>query len=79
VFAFCRYETRLVNAKDLGIRRALWSGIGAGIAWFMIFVSYALAFWYGPKLIIDSRGEENPTYNASILIIVSKLTYRHFM
>ncbi|CAG0912521.1 unnamed protein product [Notodromas monacha] len=65
-----RYNVNLVKARKLGIKRSLWTGIGGGLAWFMIFVSYAMAFWYGPKLIIDSRGQENPEYDASVLIIV---------
>ena len=29
--------------------------IGGAIMWFIIYASYALAFWYGVKLIMDGR------------------------
>lgn len=29
--------------------------VGAGLMWFIIYGSYALAFWYGVKLIMDDR------------------------
>ncbi|CAG0912520.1 unnamed protein product [Notodromas monacha] len=68
-----RYEERLVTARQLGIKRSLWTGLGGGLAWFMIFVSYALAFWYGPKLILEQRHLENPTYDPSVFMIVNSL------
>jgi ATP-binding cassette subfamily B (MDR/TAP) protein 1 len=51
--------------------------VGAGFMWFIIYASYALAFWYGVKLIMDDRDlcEEDqtscsPRYTASSLLIV---------
>lgn len=61
----------MLGAKKLGIKRTLWSAVGAGVTWLMIFVSYALAFWYGTKLIIDSRHQGEPEYDAYEFTIVS--------
>ncbi|KAH9643704.1 hypothetical protein HF086_001814 [Spodoptera exigua] len=38
--------------------------------WFIIYATYALAFWYGVGLILDSRGEEKPLYTPAVLMIV---------
>ena len=35
--------------------RGLLVGSGAGVMWLLIYGSYALAFWYGVKLIMDDR------------------------
>jgi len=37
------------------------TGVGAGLMWFIIYSSYALAFWYGVKLIMDDRNGNNQT------------------
>ncbi|XP_022900124.1 ATP-dependent translocase ABCB1 [Onthophagus taurus] len=50
-----RYEKQLVFARDNNIKRTMFSGIGFGLLWFFIYASYALAFWYGVKLILDEK------------------------
>ena len=41
-----RYAEKLVPAERTGIRRGMWSGVGGGVMWFIIYISYAIAFWY---------------------------------
>uniref|UniRef100_A0A8C2CAS7 ATP-binding cassette sub-family B member 5 n=1 Tax=Cyprinus carpio TaxID=7962 RepID=A0A8C2CAS7_CYPCA len=59
VFAFggqkkeiLRYHKNLEDAKNIGIRKAITVNIAMGFTFFMIFMSYALAFWYGSTLIL---------------------------
>lgn len=40
-----RYSEKLLPAEKTGIRRGMWSGIGGGVMWLIIYLSYALAFW----------------------------------
>lgn len=40
-----RYAEKLVPAERTGIRRGMWSGVGGGVMWLIIYLSYALAFW----------------------------------
>ncbi|XP_075982396.1 multidrug resistance protein homolog 49-like isoform X2 [Anticarsia gemmatalis] len=65
-----RYSARLEPAKGMGTKKGIFSGVGSGIMWFIIYATYALAFWYGVGLILDSRGEEKPMYNAAVLMII---------
>lgn len=65
-------------ARRAGIMRGLLTAVGGGLMWFIIFASYALAFWYGVKLIVDDTEEClenindcNPRYDAGSLLIVS--------
>ncbi|KAM6451004.1 ATP-dependent translocase ABCB1 [Liasis olivaceus] len=48
-----RYYKNLEDAKNIGIRKAMTTSISLGVAFLLIYASYALAFWYGTTLIID--------------------------
>ncbi|CAL4059023.1 unnamed protein product, partial [Meganyctiphanes norvegica] len=66
-----RYEENLVDAKKAGIKRGLVTGLGMGFMWVIIYGAYALAFWYGTKLILDSRPPNGTgNYDPAKLIIV---------
>ncbi|XP_020291871.1 multidrug resistance protein homolog 49 isoform X2 [Pseudomyrmex gracilis] len=65
-----RYAEKLIPAEKTGIRRGFWSGVGGGVMWLIIYLSYALAFWYGVKLIQDDRNEEVKEYTPAVLVIV---------
>ncbi len=60
-----RYHKNLEDAKNVGIRKAITVNIAMGFTFFMIYMSYALAFWYGSTLILAEE------YNAGILLTVS--------
>ena len=66
-----------------GILRGVLVAVGAGLMWFIIYGSYALAFWYGVKLIMDDRVLclEDPDaclarYTPASLLIVSSHSIR---
>ncbi|XP_035227144.1 ATP-dependent translocase ABCB1-like isoform X2 [Stegodyphus dumicola] len=65
-----RYNNCLIPASKKGIKRGLLTSIGAGLIWFCIYAGYALAFWYGVKLIVDGKDQEVPEYKPSTLVIV---------
>uniref|UniRef100_A0A8D0EJ10 Phosphatidylcholine translocator ABCB4 n=1 Tax=Strix occidentalis caurina TaxID=311401 RepID=A0A8D0EJ10_STROC len=48
-----RYQKKLEDAKRVGIKKAISANISMGIAFFLIYASYALAFWYGTTLILS--------------------------
>ncbi|XP_075385628.1 bile salt export pump isoform X2 [Tenrec ecaudatus] len=50
-----RYEKNLVFAQQWGIRKGIVMGFFTGYFWCLIFLFYALAFWYGSKLILDEQ------------------------
>ncbi|XP_059085287.1 ATP-dependent translocase ABCB1-like isoform X5 [Tigriopus californicus] len=72
-----RFENNLHDARKAGIMRGLLTGIGGGFMWLVIYASYALAFWYGVKLIMDDTEDCfedilhcDPRYDASSLLVV---------
>ncbi|XP_074048995.1 ATP-dependent translocase ABCB1 isoform X2 [Macrotis lagotis] len=50
-----RYNKNLEEAKNLGIKKAITANISIGIAFLLIYASYALAFWYGTTLILSKE------------------------
>ncbi|KAJ7520451.1 hypothetical protein O6H91_19G006400 [Diphasiastrum complanatum] len=46
------YYSCLQKAYKAGVTQGLASGLGLGCAFFIMFCSYALALWYGSKLIV---------------------------
>lgn len=50
-----RYHKNLEDAKNMGIKKALSSNIAMGFTFLMIYLSYALAFWYGSTLILNKE------------------------
>lgn len=66
-----RYNGNLVEARDLGIRKGLVNGISLGSVWMIVFLAYALGFWYGAKL----AREEADTYTIGNVMIVSHLLF----
>ncbi|MBN3300229.1 ABCBB protein, partial [Amia calva] len=50
-----RYDKNLIDAQNWGIKKGTIIGLFQGYLWSIIFLCYALAFWYGSKLVIDTR------------------------
>ncbi|KAM4560550.1 bile salt export pump isoform 2-T2 [Odontesthes bonariensis] len=50
-----RYNRNLISAQRWGIRKGLIMGFFTGYMWLIIFLCYALAFWYGSTLVLDTE------------------------
>ncbi|KAL2084174.1 hypothetical protein ACEWY4_019692 [Coilia grayii] len=47
-----RYHKNLLHAKNMGVKKAITVNIAVGFTYCLIYMSYALAFWYGSTLIL---------------------------
>ncbi|GLH05847.1 Probable multidrug resistance-associated protein lethal(2)03659 [Gryllus bimaculatus] len=65
-----RYAERLQSAEAMGCKRGLFSGVGGGVMWFIIYSSYSLALWYGVELILEGREAGSGEYTPAVLVIV---------
>lgn len=65
-----RFENSLKPARSAGIKKGLYSAIGYAIIWVIVYANYALAFWYGIQLILDSSGQGGDGYTAASLNII---------
>ncbi|XP_028291135.1 bile salt export pump isoform X2 [Gouania willdenowi] len=50
-----RYDKNLLQAQNWGVKKGAIIGVFQGYMWCIIFLFYALAFWYGSKLVIDTK------------------------
>ncbi|XP_032422632.1 bile salt export pump [Xiphophorus hellerii] len=50
-----RYDRNLIEAQNWGVKKGSIVGVFQGYLWCIIFLCYALAFWYGSKLVIDTK------------------------
>ncbi|XP_051999325.1 ATP-dependent translocase ABCB1 isoform X6 [Xyrauchen texanus] len=64
-----KYEKNLIEAKNFGIKKAITTNAAMGLTQFIIFGTYALAFWYGTKLSVDEP--ENYTIGRVITVFFS--------
>lgn len=68
-----RYNKNLEDAKKMGIKKALSSNIAMGFTFLMIYLSYALAFWYGSTLILNGE------YTIGTLLTVSRRVVMYYV
>ncbi|XP_049977882.1 bile salt export pump [Alexandromys fortis] len=73
-----RYEKNLVYAQRWGIRKGMVMGFFTGYMWCLIFLCYALAFWYGSSLVLDEE-EYTPGTLVQIFlcVIVAAMNFGH--
>lgn len=69
-----RYDKNLIEAQNWGVKKGTIIGVFQGYLWCIIFLCYALAFWYGSKLVIETK-ELSP----GTLIQVWQLTWSNNM
>ncbi|XP_037343978.2 bile salt export pump [Pungitius pungitius] len=50
-----RYDRNLEEAQIWGVKKGTIIGVFQGYLWCIIFFCFALAFWYGSKLVIDTK------------------------
>ncbi|KAM8735723.1 ATP-dependent translocase ABCB1 [Acanthopagrus schlegelii] len=81
VFAFSgqdreikRYNKNLEDAKAMGIKKALSSNIAMGFTFLMIYLSYALAFWYGSTLILSGTYTIGSVLTVFFVVLIGAFT-----
>lgn len=50
-----RYHKNLEDAKKMGIKKAISANLSMGVTFLFIYLSYALAFWYGSTLVLSEE------------------------
>lgn len=64
-----RYSERLHPAEKCGSKKGIYSGLGGGTMYLIIYVCYAIALWYGITLILEDRDKIDKDYTPAVLII----------
>uniref|UniRef100_A0A8C3KQT2 ATP-binding cassette sub-family B member 5 n=1 Tax=Calidris pygmaea TaxID=425635 RepID=A0A8C3KQT2_9CHAR len=68
--ALAKYDANLEMARSVGVKKSITTNTSLGVSQFLIFGSYALAFWYGTKLTAE---EENYDIGRVLIVFFSVL------
>ena len=60
-----RYEEALEDGRKTGLLKYLYMGLGVGATYIVMYLSYAVAFWFGSLLIVW-----DPTFDRGTIFIV---------
>ncbi|KAK6144064.1 hypothetical protein DH2020_020884 [Rehmannia glutinosa] len=72
--AVAKYEKSLHKAYKAGVQEGLAAGLGSGILTFVLFCSYALAVWFGAKMIITKGYSGGAVLNILMAILLGSLS-----
>uniref|UniRef100_A0A8C0FWQ6 Uncharacterized protein n=1 Tax=Chelonoidis abingdonii TaxID=106734 RepID=A0A8C0FWQ6_CHEAB len=53
--ALAKYDVNLKNARKVGVKKPITTYTSLGFTEFILFGAFALAFWYGTKLIVEEK------------------------
>ena len=70
-----RYEDRVEEASQFGIRRGIAMGAGFAVFMFILFCSYGLSLWYGSGLVIQGELDGSSVFVVFIAMMIGKDLY----
>ncbi|XP_057790342.1 ABC transporter B family member 4-like [Salvia miltiorrhiza] len=72
--AVAEYEKSLIKAYHSGVQEGWATGLGFGSAMFIIFCSYALAIWFGAKMILEKGYSGGEVLNVIIAVLTGSMS-----
>ncbi|XP_058077338.1 ABC transporter B family member 11-like [Magnolia sinica] len=72
--AIDKYDKLLKMAYSSGVQEGLASGLGVGLALFIIFGSYGLAIWFGSKMILEKGYTGGHVMNIMYSVMIGSLS-----
>lgn len=71
--AVANYNKSLVKAYQSGANEGLASGLGLGSVFAIIYCSYALAIWFGARLILEKGYTGGQVLNVIIAVLTASM------
>lgn len=71
--AVAKYEESLHRAYKAGVDEGLAAGLGVGVFMLVLFCSYALALWFGAKMVITKGYTGGDVLNILMAILLGSL------
>ncbi|KAI4349803.1 hypothetical protein L6164_010357 [Bauhinia variegata] len=68
------YRKYLVHAYKSGVHEGFVAGMGLGMVMFVLFAGYALAVWYGAKLILEKGYTGGVVINVIIAVLTASMS-----
>ncbi|KAH6808533.1 P-glycoprotein 11 [Perilla frutescens var. frutescens] len=72
--AVADYDKSLVKAYKTGVHEGLATGLGLGSFMFIIFCSYALAIWFGAKMILEKGYTGGDVINVIFAVLTGSMS-----
>lgn len=72
--AVAEYDKSLVKAYTSGVHEGLASGLGLGSVMFIVFCSYALAIWFGAKMILEKGYTGGDVINVIVAVLTGSMS-----
>ncbi|KAF8008241.1 hypothetical protein BT93_K2038 [Corymbia citriodora subsp. variegata] len=72
--AIATYNKFLVDAYKSGVHEGMAAGLGLGTAFFIIFCSYALAIWFGGKMILEKGYTGGQVLNVIVAVLTGSMS-----
>ncbi|XP_030471502.1 ABC transporter B family member 4-like isoform X1 [Syzygium oleosum] len=72
--AITTYNKFLVDAYKSGVHEAMAAGLGLGTALLILFCSYALAIWFGGKMILEKGYTGGEVLNVIIAVLAGSMS-----
>ncbi|KAK9934093.1 hypothetical protein M0R45_021250 [Rubus argutus] len=72
--AIAKYNNSLIKAYKSGVQEGLASGLGLGTVVLVVFCSYALAVWYGGKMILEKGYKAGEVMNVIFAVLTGSFS-----
>ncbi|XP_074310728.1 ABC transporter B family member 21-like [Silene latifolia] len=72
--AISQYNKSLVNAYKSGVKEGMAAGTGLGVVMFVIFCSYALAIWYGARMVLKGHYTGGDVISVIIAVLTGSMS-----
>ncbi|KAK3404265.1 hypothetical protein EUGRSUZ_K00570 [Eucalyptus grandis] len=72
--AIATYDKFLVDAYKSGVHEGMAAGFGLGTAFLIIFCSYALAIWFGGKMILEKGYTGGQVLNVIVAVLTGSMS-----
>ncbi|XP_059632044.1 ABC transporter B family member 11-like isoform X1 [Cornus florida] len=72
--AIANYNKSLIKAYKSGVQEGLASGLSGGVFMFVIYSSYALAIWFGSKMIINKDYTGGDVLNVVMAVLTGSFS-----
>ncbi|KAJ6723258.1 hypothetical protein OIU74_007767 [Salix koriyanagi] len=72
--ALSNYKKFLATAYTSGVQEGFTSGLGLGIVMLLVFCSYALAVWFGGKMILEKGYSGGSVLNVIIAVLLGSMS-----
>ncbi|CAI9785561.1 unnamed protein product [Fraxinus pennsylvanica] len=72
--AVTNYDKSLVEAYKSGVHEGWASGLGLGSVMFIVFCSYALAIWFGAKMILEKGYTGGDVLNVIVAVLTGSMS-----